>query len=96
MLYKELGMSKRTIAAACGLVSAAALVGCSGNGPAARDAAVRANPTPELQTLQQRPIEVDNAMVLTSDENLRMAWQDLGRMWLTDRPSRLARERIPR
>jgi hypothetical protein len=89
-------MSKRTIAAACGLVSALALTGCSSSGPSGRDAAVRANPTPELQTLQQRPIEVDNAMTLTFDENLRMAWQDLGRMWLTDRPSRLTRERIPR
>ncbi|HET9185130.1 MAG TPA: hypothetical protein VFN82_03215 [Solirubrobacterales bacterium] len=89
-------MTKRTIAAACGLVSTAALVGCSGSGPAGRDAAVRANVTPELQTLYQRPIEVDNRMVLTSDENLRMAWEDMGRMWLFDRPSRLARERIPR
>lgn len=89
-------MSNRTIAAACGLIAAAALTGCSGSGPAGRDAAVRSNPTPELQTLAQRPIEVDNRMTLTTDENLRMAWEDLGRMWLFDRPSRLTRERIPR
>jgi hypothetical protein len=74
----------------------AALAGCSSNSPGGRDAAVRADPTPELQTLSQRPIEVDNRIVLTTDENLRMFSEDLGRFWLLYRPSRLARERVPR
>ena len=48
--------------------------------------------TPNVDTLTQRPEDIDNAMTVTFDENGRMFWQDLGRMWLTDRPSRLSRE----
>jgi hypothetical protein len=78
------------------LLVAGSLGGCSSNTAAARDAQVRANITPELYTLHQRPIDADNRVALTMDENLRMANEDLGRVFLFDRPSRLARERIPR
>jgi hypothetical protein len=83
----------------CSLAAAGALAllgGCYSNTAAGRDAKVRANLTPELQTLSQRPIEVDNRETLTIDENLRMANEDLARMWFFDRPSRLARPRVPR
>ncbi|HYE02091.1 MAG TPA: hypothetical protein VD963_02530 [Phycisphaerales bacterium] len=60
-----------------------------------RDAQYRANPTPELITLYQRRVDVRNALTVTFDENLRMARQDLGRAFYTDRPSRLTREPIP-
>ncbi len=53
---------------------------------------VRADPSPNIDTLYQRPEDVDNAMTVTLDENGRMFWQDLGRVWLLDRPSRLTRE----
>ncbi len=56
---------------------------------------VKSDPTPNLDTLYQRPEDVDNAMTVTFDENARMFWQDMGRLWLTDRPSRLTREPIP-
>jgi hypothetical protein len=83
--------------AVCALFAAGLLAaGCNSNSAAGRDAAVRANLTPELKTLAQRPLDVDNRVALTTDENLRMANQDLGRVFLFDRPSRLARERIPR
>jgi hypothetical protein len=73
------------------------LVGCSGGDTAAsRDAMVRSNPTPDLDTLYQRPVDVDNRLTLTFDENWRMVQEDWGRVWLTDRPSRLTRERVPR
>ncbi len=78
-------------------VAAVALAGCgSSNTAAARDSKVRGNLTPELMTLSQRPVDVDNRVVLSSDENLRMANEDLIRMWYLDRPSRLSRTRIPR
>lgn len=69
---------------------------CASNTPSARDAEVRGNLTPELHTLAERPIDVDNRQTLTVDENLRMANEDLNRLLLLDRPSRLARERVPR
>jgi hypothetical protein len=87
-------MTIRSAAILC--LSAAALAGCSNSGPAGRDAAVRANLTPELRTLSQRPIDVDNRVTLVVDENLRMVNQDWGRFWLMDRPSRLTPERMPR
>lgn len=71
----------------CGLLGAA---GCS-----SQYDEVKSDPTPNLDTLYQRPEDVDNAMVVTFDENDRMFWQDMGRFWLTDRPSRLTREPIP-
>lgn len=86
-----------SLVVACLLAAgAASLGGCASDTAAARDAQVRANLTPELYTLYQRPIDADNRIALTLDENLRMANEDLGRFWLLDRPSRLAREKIPR
>lgn len=56
---------------------------------------IRGNPTPELDTLYQRPDDVDNAWTIMDNENSRMMMQDLGRVFYTDRPSRLTREPIP-
>lgn len=83
----------------CTLAAAGAMAllgGCYSNTAAGRDAKVRNNLTPELDTLSQRPIDVDNRETLTIDENLRMANEDWNRLWLMDRPSRLARPRVPR
>lgn len=95
---KEICMSSRSTVVCSVLALGAALVvgGCNSNTAAGRDARVRANLTPELSTLSQRPIEVDNRMTLSMDENLRLANEDLIRMWLLDRPSRLSRARVPR
>ena len=56
---------------------------------------IRNNLTPELRTLHQRKADQQNAIAITFDENGRMINQDLGRMWLTDRPSRLTPEPVP-
>jgi hypothetical protein len=83
------------LAGACAL-----LAGCvsAGEGPKADalDQEVRNNPTPELHDLALTPIQDNNRSVLAVDENLRMANEDLGRVLLLDRPSRLARQRVPR
>lgn len=55
----------------------------------------RRNPTPELDTLSQRPDDVDNRIVVTNDTNLRNLNMDLGRIFLFDRPSRLSPTEIP-
>lgn len=84
-----------TIAFGCVLIAGAcALSGC-GSGDARLDE-IRADPSPDIDTLYQRPTDIDNAMTVTFDENLRMFWQDCGRLMLFDRPSKLAREPIPR
>lgn len=85
----------RTLAMSGGAaLLAACLAGC-GTNPFSRDAMIRFNPTPELDTLYQRPVDVANAWAIMDDENWRMFNQDLGRAWYTDRPSRLTREPIP-
>lgn len=78
--------SALTLVTACALLST--LSGCSES----RLEEVRADATPNLDTLSQRPEDIDNAMTVTFDENGRMFWEDLGRVMLLDRPSRLKRE----
>lgn len=51
--------------------------------------------TPELLTLEERPVDVDVAVSRTFDMNWRMMYEDLGRVFLTDRPSRLSPMPIP-
>lgn len=57
---------------------------------------IRDNPTPELQTLWERPVDVDNHVALTRNTNFRAMWQDLGRAMLLDRPSPMILEPMPR
>ncbi|MDX2147356.1 MAG: hypothetical protein SFZ23_07515 [Planctomycetota bacterium] len=74
-------------------LSAGLLGGCTYNTPSeeyARD--IRMDPSPEVDTLYQREVDIDNALTLTFDENLRALNQDLGRFFLLDRPSRLTLE----
>ncbi len=83
---------------ACLLVFSALGFGCAaGVSYGGREhAAVRANPTPELYTLYQRSIDVDNALTIMQNSNVRMYNQDFGRVFYTDRPSRLTPEPVPR
>jgi hypothetical protein len=85
----------RGVFVAVAFVAVAGLVGCSSSPAAKRDAEVRGNVTPELETLSQRPIDVSNTQTVVWDENLRMANEDWDRLWLLDRPSRLSHWRMP-
>jgi hypothetical protein len=90
--------TKRTISLALALAGAAALGGCStatSSADHAQAERIRADLTPELDTLYQRPDDVYNSMTIMADENGRMFMQDLGRAFYTDRPSRLTREPVP-
>lgn len=83
---------------AAGLLGVAALVGLLGacsSGEPTRYEQVKADPTPNLDTLYQRPTDIDNKVIVTFDENSRMFMQDLGRAFYWDRPSRLTREPVP-
>lgn len=73
------------------LAGVVALGGCatSGRDDNGRHYAVQADVSPELDTLHQRPIDVDNSMFYTWDTNGRMFWADLMRATYNDRPSRL-------
>lgn len=80
------------------VVSAALIAGAMATGCSTRSAdinAIRMNPSPEVMTLFERPTDVRNAITLMWDENLRMANQDLGRVFFFNKPSRLTPEPIP-
>jgi hypothetical protein len=87
--------SARCLTSLLACAGALVLGGCSMTGDERLDA-VRNDATPNLDTLYQRPADVDNALTVMADENGRMFWQDLGRVLYVDRPSRLTREPVPR
>jgi len=51
---------------------------------------IRADPSPVEVSETERWDDIKNQMTVTSDTNLRLMWSDMGRLWLFDRPSRLA------
>lgn len=57
-------------------------------------AGIVTNPTPELVTLQSRESDVTNTTTAVFDTNLRAARNDIGKLFLTDRPSRLVPEPV--
>lgn len=73
--------------------SCLAAVGCSSQD--SRLASYRLNPTPELDTLHERHDDIDNALTITNDTNLRSMNQAIGRVLMLDRPMRLTREPMP-
>ncbi|MCB9846134.1 MAG: hypothetical protein H6811_09140 [Phycisphaeraceae bacterium] len=78
-----------------GLIAAAGVAGCATQ-KSADVWHIRANPTPELSTLHERPADIYNNLALVNNENWRMFWSDLGRAMLLNRPSRLTPEPMPR
>jgi hypothetical protein len=49
---------------------------------------------PELLSMNKRQVDIDNMVAQTWHLNQRMAWDDLSRVFWTDRPSRL--HKLPR
>jgi len=82
---------KHLLSTALFVASASLLAGCSSSG-SARNQMIRADVTPELETLAQRQIDLDNADAVTADENGRMFMEDFRRFWLLDHSSRLTPE----
>lgn len=91
-------MKVRVISRLGGLVVAAlALGGCTGGSAVQQEAdKYRWDPSPEVDTLTERPDDMLNTIAITNDTNLRMLNEDLGRFWLFERPSRLSPLPIPR
>ncbi len=77
------------------IVGAAIGTGCSSSKDK-RVAGLRNNPTPGMSTLYQRKDDVNNSLAIYFNEMDRMFWEDMGRAFYTDRPSRLTPEPIPR
>lgn len=52
---------------------------------------IRANMTPELQSLAHTPEQNKNRVAITIDTNMRSIWDDVLSILLLDRPARLNR-----
>ena len=65
------------------------LAGCAKLDPMSFEA-LSADITPELATLTQRQVDIDRILALSYNENLRMANDDLVRMWFGGEPSPLS------
>jgi hypothetical protein len=78
----------RAIVPVIALVGAATFAGCShenvGYG------SITSNLTPELHGLSQRPSDAYSAFAITTNQNLRMFWDDLGRTLYYEQPMRLS------
>lgn len=70
--------------------AALALVGCRADPNDTSFSALKSNLNPELMTLSERPVDVEINMAMNDEQDLRAAWNDLGRFWLTDKPSKLS------
>lgn len=84
-------MSGPIRAAVCAAVlsgSWGALSGCASNDPAFES--IKSNPSPELIGMANRYVDTERNMAMVGDQNLRMMWNDLNRLWLFDGPSTLS------
>lgn len=83
-------ISRKATISTLGVLAVASLfAGCAAD---TRDAQIRADVTPELVTLYERQVDMDNNGALMADENGRMFVEDLGRFWLVNRSSHLTPE----
>ena len=70
-------------------VAAAGLGGCASSDDVSFNA-IKGDLTPHIVGLTERDVDIERNMAVVGNQNLRMFWGDLGRMWLFDRPSRLS------
>lgn len=92
---RSASMTTTTLRSAVKLVATAVAVsfvgiGCSSDPMATDFESIKSNPTPELMTIAERKVDVERNLATTENQNYRMFWNDLGRMWYVDRPSFLS------
>ncbi len=68
----------------CIVATLVLLAGCTGNRVGLSDV------TPEMVTLSQTHTDVNVDLAMVDNQNNRMFEEDLGRVWYTNRPSRLS------
>jgi hypothetical protein len=64
--------------------------GCQSDPQDVSYSAIAGNVSPELQGSTERPVDVNRNVAATADMNARLFWDDLGRAFYTDHPSRLS------
>ncbi len=67
---------------------AACIAGCASKDPVSYSA-IKKHPTPELSSLADRPDDISRHTAVTRNQNLRMFWDDVTRLWMIDHPTQL-------
>ncbi|MFM7052138.1 MAG: hypothetical protein ACKOYN_08415 [Planctomycetota bacterium] len=80
----------RTAALISTAVSALVLVGCRADPSDTSFSGIKSNLNPELRSLAERDADIEINLAMNDEQELRSAWNDLGRFWLTDKPSSLS------
>lgn len=83
---------RRTTATAVlsSLALLALATGCSSERKGTDLASIKGNLTPELEATSERGADMEVNWAMNADQDLRGVWNDLGRFWLTDKPSQLS------
>lgn len=69
---------------------ALALAGCQSNPNNVDLKSITSDLSPELMATAERPVDIDVNWAVNADQDLRGVWNDLGRFWLTNKPSSLS------
>ncbi len=83
----QIRRSVKSVSTLASISAIALLAGVTGCAPA--------NPSPGVHNLSQMSHEINNDVIVSMDTNARALSNDLGRLWMTDRPSRLTFETMP-
>jgi hypothetical protein len=82
-------MRPRTTRLTLCLVVAAGIAALAGCKSSSQWDEARRDPSPDEVNLTQNANQIKGGMAYTHDTNKRLLWDDIGRFWLMDRPSRL-------
>ena len=80
-----------TFVLAAGLTT---LTACESGGDVSYSA-ISGDLTPELMTINERPVDVDRSIAFYENMMWRSFWSDLGRVFYTDRPNPLSPYELP-
>lgn len=81
-------MTRASRAILTAVAAAGCLSGCQKPDPYATDLkSILANPSPELKGVAETPSDVDRDFAINVNSNMRQASDDIGRVFLFDRPS---------
>lgn len=72
------------------VLALATLGGCSSDPDDVSFDALKRDLTPHILGLTERDVDVERNMAVIGNQNLRMMWGDLGRLFFFDAPSRLS------
>ncbi len=79
-----------TLSLAAAALVVTSMTGCKSDPNDVSFNSVKGDLTPELFSVAESPEDVDRDVAMNFNQNLRMFWDDMGYVWMTDRASSLS------